>query len=82
MSPPKTKVTRKPVAQSIGVSKLSEPFHIVPIQLKTFTPVGTAMSSVMKEKKGSSTPPVTYMWCAQTVADSPAIEIVAAIRPV
>ena len=30
------------MANSIGVSKVSWPFHIVPIQLKNFTPVGTA----------------------------------------
>jgi hypothetical protein len=34
------------------VSKESLPFHIVPIQLKNFTPVGTAMSIVMIAKKG------------------------------
>ncbi len=41
--PPKRKVTRKPAAHSMGGSNDSEPFHIVPIQLKNFTPVGTAM---------------------------------------
>ncbi len=50
---------------------------MVPIQLKIFTPVGTAMSIVMKEKNGSSTDPVTYMWCAHTVTDSAAIAMVA-----
>ncbi|GAA3105902.1 hypothetical protein GCM10020254_59730 [Streptomyces goshikiensis] len=79
--PPKVKVTRKPIVQSIGVSKDSEPFHMVPIQLKNFTPVGTAIRKVMKEKNGSSTPPVTYMWWAHTVTDRPAIAIVAPIRP-
>ena len=43
------------------------PPHIVPIQLKNFTPVGTAMSIVITEKNGSSTCPVTYMWCAHTL---------------
>ncbi|SFY47499.1 hypothetical protein STEPF1_00710 [Streptomyces sp. F-1] len=74
-------MTRKPADHSIGVSKDSEPFHMVPIQLKNFTPVGTAIRKDMKEKNGSSTPPVTNMWCAHTVMDSPAMEIVAAIRP-
>ena len=54
---------------------------MVPIQLKNFTPVGTAMRNVMKEKNGSSTPPVTYMWCAHTVTDRPAMAMVAPIRP-
>ncbi len=79
--PPKRNVTRNPTDQSIGVSKESEPRHIVPSQLKNFTPVGTAIRKVMKAKNGSSTPPVTYMWCAQTVIDRPAIAIVAATRP-
>ncbi len=79
--PPNVKVIRNPIVHSIGVSKDSEPFHIVPIQLKNFTPVGTAIRNVMNEKNGNSTPPVTYMWCAHTVTERPAIEIVAAIRP-
>ena len=50
---------------------------MVPIQLKNFTPVGTAISMVMNAKNGSSTEPVTYMWCAHTVTDSAAMAIVA-----
>ncbi len=52
---------------------------MVPTQLKNFTPVGTAIRNVMNEKNGSSTAPVVNMWCAHTVIDRPAIEIVAAI---
>ena len=55
----------------------SDPRHIVPIQLKIFTPVGTAMSIVISAKNGSSTDPVTYMWCAHTVTERAAIAIVA-----
>ncbi len=54
---------------------------MVPTQLKNFTPVGTAISSVMNEKNGSSTCPVTNMWCAHTVIDRPAMAMVAPIRP-
>ncbi len=43
VTPPNKKTTRKPTANSIGVSKLTEPRHIVPIQLKNLIPVGTAM---------------------------------------
>ena len=43
MSPPSRKVTRKPIAHSIGVSKLIEPRHMVPIQLKNLIPVGMAI---------------------------------------
>ena len=57
------------------------PRHIVPIQLKNFTPVGTAMSIVMNAKNGRLTAPVTYMWCAHTATDSAAIAMVANTRP-
>ena len=40
----------KPTAHSIGVSKLSEPRHIVLTQLNTFTPVGMAISMVANMK--------------------------------
>ena len=61
------------------MSSETDPPQIVPIQLKNFTPVGTAIRNVMNEKNGSSTAPVVNMWCAHTVIDSPAIAIVAAI---
>ncbi len=79
--PPNRNVTRKPTANSIGDSNDRWPRHIVPIQLKNFTPVGTAMRKVMNEKNGSSTWPVTNMWCAHTAADRPAMLMVAATRP-
>ena len=75
--PPKRKVTRKPIAQSMGVSIETLPPHIVPIQLKNFSPVGTAMSIDITAKNGKSTCPVTYMWCAQTLVESAAMAIVA-----
>jgi len=40
----------KPIAQSIGVLKSMEPPHIVAIQEKIFTPVGTAMTMVAATK--------------------------------
>jgi hypothetical protein len=43
------------MAKSMGVSNVSWPCHMVPIQLKNFTPVGIAMSSVLNMKNGSST---------------------------
>ena len=66
---------------SIGVSKVRDPRHIVPIQLKNFTPVGTAIRNVMKLKNGSSTAPVANMWWAHTVTERPAIAMVAKTRP-
>src|SRR5665811_311257 len=41
--PPKRNVVRKPIAHSIGVSNDMAPPHIVPIQLKNFTPVPTGV---------------------------------------
>jgi hypothetical protein len=79
--PPKRNVTRKPTDHSIGVSNVIDPRHMVPTQLKNFTPVGTAMRNVMKLKNGSSTAPVTNMWCAHTVTERPAMAMVAKIRP-
>src|SRR5882672_12260794 len=75
--PPNRNVSRKPMANIIGVSKVSCPFHMVPIQLKNLIPVGMAIRKVVKEKKASSTAPVAYMWCAHTANDSAAMETVA-----
>ncbi len=49
-SPPNRNVTRKPTENSMGDSKVNCPFHMVPIQLKNLTPVGTAIRKVMNEK--------------------------------
>ena len=68
------------MAQSMGVSKVSLPPHMVPIQLKNFTPVGTAISMVITAKNGSSTCPVAYMWWAHTLTESAAMPIVANTR--
>ena len=79
--PPKRKVIRKPIENSIGDSKVNCPFHIVPIQLKIFTPVGTAIRNVMNEKYGRRTAPVAYMWWAHTAIDRAAMANVAYTRP-
>src|ERR1700737_5353670 len=79
VSPPIRKTKMKPIANSIGVSKLNEPRHIVAVQLKTFTPVGTAIVIVAYMKKSWPVTgiPVTNMWCAQTMNDRIAIDEVA-----
>ena len=74
-------MTRKPIANSIGDSRLTWPRHIVPIQTKNFMPVGTAIAKLRKLKNGSSTWPVANMWCAHTLKDSIAMRIVAPTRP-
>ena len=79
--PPNKKVTRKPITQSIGVSKVTWPRHMVPIQLKNLTPVGTPIRNVINEKNGKRTCPLANIWCAQTATESAEIAIVAAIKP-
>src|SRR3569833_3537137 len=81
VSPPNRKVTRNPTDHSIGDSKVRCPRHIVPVQLKNFTPVGIAIRKDLKEKNGSSPWPVANVWCAQAVIDSHVMEIVAPTMP-
>ena len=47
----------KPSAHSIGALKRTRPPYIVNSQLKTFTPVGTAMIIVMTPKKALTSAP-------------------------
>ena len=63
------------MANSIGVSKVIDPFHIVATQLNTFTPVGTAISMVayMKNNSPNTGMPVVNMWWPQTMKDRNAI---------
>ncbi len=69
----------KAMANSMAVSKLMEPCHIVATQLNTFTPVGTAMSRVayMKNNWAAAGMPTVNMWWAQTMKDRMAMEAVA-----
>ena len=67
----------KPRAKSIGDSKVIEPRHMVPSQLKIFTPVGTPIMKVMNPNQGFSTAPVVNMWWAQTLKPRPPMPIVA-----
>src|SRR6266851_6191245 len=66
--PPMMNMLMKPMAHSIGVFKLTEPLNIVPIQLKIFTPVGTAMSMVLDANTASAIAPrpTANMWWAHT----------------
>jgi hypothetical protein len=50
VTPPTVNRKMKPIAQTIGVVKRIEPPHIVAIQEKIFTPVGTAMTMVAATK--------------------------------
>jgi hypothetical protein len=80
VSPPSRNVSKNPIDNSIGVSNVNCPRHIVPIQLKNLIPVGTAIKKVVNAKNGSSTAPVAYMWCAHTMTDNPVMTMVAKIR--
>ena len=79
VKPPTVNMKIKPMANSIGVSKVIDPFHIVATQLNTFTPVGTAISMVayMKKSCPAAGIPTVNMWCAQTMKESIAIDDVA-----
>ena len=48
--PPIRNIDTKPSANSIGVVSMSLPRHSVASQLNIFTPVGTAISAVMKRR--------------------------------
>ena len=50
VTPPKVNKNTNPIANNIGVSKVSEPPHIVAIQLNILIPVGTAMIIVANIK--------------------------------
>ncbi|MNN28743.1 hypothetical protein D3C81_1423220 [compost metagenome] len=50
VTPPRVNRKMKPIAHSMGVLKVMEPPHMVAIQLKIFTPVGTAMIIVAATK--------------------------------
>jgi len=79
--PPTRNTSRKPRANSMGDSKVMWPLHMVAIQLKILTPVGTAMSRLIPEKNGRLTAPVANMWWAQTAVDSEAMARVAKTKP-
>src|SRR3989442_3311922 len=79
VNPPMVNTKMKPTANSMGVSKLIEPRHMVASQLNTLTPVGTAISTVayMKNRIPAVGMPTVNMWCAQTTNERTAIEAVA-----
>ena len=80
-NPPIENRNKKAIANSIGGSKDSEPRHMVAVQLKTFTPVGTAISMVdiMKNNCAAMGIPSTNMWWPHTMNDKNAIEAMAYI---
>src|SRR3546814_19502686 len=79
VKPPIVNTKMKPMANSMGVSKVRDPRHIVATQLNTFTPVGKEISMVayMKYNWPVTGMPVANMWCAQTRKDKMAMAAVA-----
>src|SRR3954468_10267641 len=77
--PPITKVTMKPIENSTGVVNLTRPWNSVNSQLKTLTPVGTAMTIDMAQKKDltSALAPIVKKWCSQTMKERTQIARVA-----
>src|SRR4029077_9252390 len=78
--PPMTNVTMKPMDHRTGTVKRTRPPYIVNSQLKTLTPVGTAMTIVMTPKKPLTLAlaPIVKKWCSQTKKERTQIAIVAA----
>ena len=58
----------KPAENNMGVLKVIFPPHMVAIQLRIFTPVGTAMNMVDRENAATEMEPIpeTNMWWAHT----------------
>ena len=66
--PPSRKISRNPIAKSIGVVKRTTPFHIVAIHAKNCTPLGIVMMRLAAEKNDSASAgiPVANMWWTHT----------------
>ena len=66
--PPSRNVPIRPAQNSSGTVYSIVPRHSVAIQLKIFTPVGTAITKLESMKKASTTVEVgtVNMWCAHT----------------
>ena len=64
VTPPTVKRKMKPIAQTMGDLNSRLPPHIVAIQLKIFTPVGTAITMVAAVKYifVFTSRPTVYMW--------------------
>src|SRR5690606_1459220 len=79
VKPPMVNTKIKPMANSMGVSKVKDPRHIVATQLNTFTLVGIEISMVayMKYSCPVTGMPVANIWCAQTRKDRMAMAAVA-----
>ena len=77
--PPITKVHMKATDHIMGVAMRIRPPYIVKSQLKTFTPVGTAMIMVAMPKKPftSAPAPMVKKWCSHTMKDKRQIAMVA-----
>ncbi len=69
----------KPSDHTIGLLNSIDPPHIVAIQLKILTPVGTAMTIVAAVKYilVFTSRPTVYMWCAQTTKPTTPIATIA-----
>src|SRR3546814_13277133 len=64
--PPMVNIVTRPMAHRMGAVKVSFPPHIVAIQLRIFTPVGTALNIVEMEKAATAmeTRPEANIWWA------------------
>ena len=65
VSPPTTKISRKPAIHSIGTLQTGRPLHSVAIHAKSWIPVGMATSMLATAKKACDKAgmPTANMWC-------------------
>ncbi len=77
--PPMENRNRNASANSIGGSNDSEPFHMVAVQLNTFTPVGHGdqHGGQHEEQLRGERHADREQWCAHTMKDRKAIEATA-----
>ncbi len=66
--PPIVNMATSDTENIIGTVKWTLPAHMVAIQFKIFTPVGTAMNMVVAENAATETGPMpeVNIWCAHT----------------
>jgi hypothetical protein len=79
VTPPTVNRKMKPSDHTIGDLKVRLPPHMVAIQLKIFTPVGTAITMVAAVKYifVFTSRPTVYMWCAHTMNPTTPIATIA-----
>ena len=77
-SPPIMNMETNPMLNNIGVANFNRPPYMVPIQLKTLMPLGSAISMVetMNDTARIWFMPEMNMWWPHTIKPNPAIAVI------